>query len=225
MRGETGAESPQPAADALSAEALPPKRGFSLFRPLYEFALRWAAHRHAERYLFGLSFIEAFIFPVAPEVMLAPMVLARPNLWARYPSISLLGSMLGAFIGYALGHFAFDLVRPLLADLGWLPAFEEQVRKLHESSPWKIFGLLVLAGFTPIPLKVFTWASGFVGVPMPAFVGGMLIGRGKRVFFVSGVIRLAGPRAERILHRWIEWIGWALIALVVLLVVYLKYLR
>lgn len=212
---------------SVAAGAPAPRAGrrWSLFRPLYEFALRWAAHRHAERYLFGLSFIEAFIFPIAPEVMLAPMVLAKPSLWARYPAISLFGSLLGAFIGYALGHFAFDLVRPLLADLGWLPAFEEQVRSLHESSPWKIFGLLVLAGFTPIPLKVFTWASGFVGVPIPAFVGGMLIGRGKRVFFVSGVIRLAGPRAERALHRWIEWIGWALIALIVLLIVYLKYLR
>ena len=166
-----------------------------LFRPLYEFALRWAAHKRATWYLAGLSFIEAFIFPVAPEIMLAPMTLAKPHNWARYASISLLGSLLGAFIGYALGHFAFHLVQPLLADLGWMPKFEQLVADLHQASGWKIFWLLVAAGFLPIPLKVFTWASGFVGVPVVAFIAGMLVGRGKRVFAVSGVIRLGGKRA------------------------------
>jgi membrane protein YqaA with SNARE-associated domain len=196
-----------------------------LFKPLYEFALRWARHRHAEYYLFGLSLVEAFIFPVAPEIMLAPMTLAHPPRWARYATISLLGSMLGSFIGYALGHFAFHLLRPLLVDIGWMPEFEKLVAELHETSTWKIFLLLVAAGFLPIPLKIFTWASGFVGVPMFAFVPGMLVGRGKRVFFVCGVIRLAGARMEKVLHRWIEWIGWAVVALIVLLVVWLKYWR
>src|SRR5512135_1807438 len=102
-----------------------------LFGPLYKFALRWAAHPHAERYLAGLSFIEAFIFPVAPEIMLAPMTLAYPQRWARYASISLLGSLLGSFVGYALGHFAFHLVRPLLVDLGWMPKFDSLVEQLR----------------------------------------------------------------------------------------------
>lgn len=196
-----------------------------IFRPLYEFALRWAAHKRAEWYLAGLSFVEAFIFPVAPEIMLAPMTLAKPHNWARYATISLAGSILGAFIGYALGHFAFDLVQPLLADLGWMPKFEQLVADLHQASGWKIFWLLVAAGFLPIPLKVFTWASGFVGVPIPAFIAGMLVGRGKRVFAVSGVIRLGGKRAEQVLHRWIEWIGWGVLVLIILLVVYLRFLR
>ena len=74
-----------------------------LFKPLYERALRWAKHPHAERYLGGLSFVEAIIFPVAPEIMLAPMVLAQPQRWARYASVSLLGSMLGAWMMTAAG--------------------------------------------------------------------------------------------------------------------------
>jgi len=196
-----------------------------LFRPLYEFALRWAAHPRAEAYLLGLSFIEAFIFPVAPEIMLAPMTLAKPHNWARYASVSLIGSLLGSFVGYALGHFAFQYVRPLLDDLGWLPSFDDLVTKLRAQSGWRIFWMLVAAGFLPIPLKIFTWASGFVGVPIPAFVAGMLVGRGKRVFAVSGAIRLGGKRAEAALHRWIEWIGWGLIVLIVLVVVYFKYLH
>jgi membrane protein YqaA with SNARE-associated domain len=196
-----------------------------LFKPLYEFALRWARHEHAERYLFGLSFVEAFIFPVAPELMLAPMTLAHPPRWARYATISLAGSILGSFVGYALGHFAFHLVEPLLVELGWMPDFNKLVGQLHEAGPWRIFLLLVAAGFLPIPLKIFTWASGFVGVPIPAFVAGMLIGRGKRVYFVCGVIRLAGARMERVLHRWIEWIGWAVIALLILVFAYFKFWR
>ena len=197
----------------------------NLFRPLYEFALRWAKHPHAEYYLAGLSFVEAFIFPVAPEIMLAPMTLARPKLWARYALVSLCFSLLGSFIGYALGHFAFQLVKPLIEDLGWMPKLNQIIDELHGQGPWKIFGLLVLAGFVPIPLKIFTWASGVVGVPLPAFVAGMLIGRGKRVFAVCGAIRLGGERAERVLHRWIEWIGWGLLALIVAIIVYVKYLR
>src|ERR1700746_3749532 len=93
-------------------------RPMKLFRPLYEFALRWAKHPHAEYYLAGLSFIEAFIFPVAPEVMLAPMTLAQPKHWARYALISLTFSLLGSFVGYALGHFAFQLVNALIESLG-----------------------------------------------------------------------------------------------------------
>jgi membrane protein YqaA with SNARE-associated domain len=196
-----------------------------LFKSLYEFALRWAVHPQAEYFLAGLSFVEAFIFPVAPEIMLAPMTLARPKRWARYATISLFSSLLGSFVGYALGHFAFHLVRPLIEDLGWMPKLNEIVAQLHDQSPWKTFGMLVVAGFIPIPLKIFTWASGVVGVPIPAFVAGMLVGRGKRVFAVCGAIRIGGERAERALHRWIEWIGWGLVIVIIALIVYFKYLR
>ena len=199
-----------------------------LFRPLYEFALRWAAHPRAEWYLAGLSFVEAFIFPIAPEVMLAPMTLAKPARWARYAAISLFFSLLGSFVGYALGHFAFHALRPLLADIGWLPTLDDLVNQLRGElgeNPWKAFWMLVIAGFVPIPLKIFTWASGIVSLPLPAFVAGMLIGRGKRVFLVCGVIRLGGQRMEQTVHRWVEWIGWGVLALIVFLVIYFRYLR
>ena len=199
-----------------------------LFRPLYERALVWAAHPLAERYLAVLSFVEAIIFPVAPEIMLAPMVLAKPQRWARYAGVSLACSMLGALVGYALGHFAFDAVRPLLAWLGWLPKIDALVTELRGevvAHPWNAFWMLVAAGFIPVPLKIFTWASGIVGMPLLPFVAGMIIGRGKRVFLLAGLIRIGGKRAEEALHRWIEWIGWALIVLIVALVVYFKFVR
>jgi len=199
-----------------------------LFRPLYEFALRWAQHPRAEWYLAGLSFVEAFIFPVAPEIMLAPMVLAKPERWARYAAISLACSLAGALVGYALGHYAFDAMRPVFEWLGWLSSIDRLVAEFREdliAHPWKAFWMLVAAGFVPVPLKVFTWASGIVGMPLLPFLGGMVIGRGKRVFIVAGLIRLGGPKAEAALHRWIEPIGWAILVLIVGLVIYLKFIR
>ncbi len=192
-----------------------------LFRPLYEKTLAWAAHPRADVGLAVLSFFEAFIFPIAPEIMLAPMTLARPRRWWQFASLSLVASLLGSLVGYALGHFAFDAVRPLLARLGWLAHLDALVATLGADArahPWQAFWLLVAAGFVPIPMKVASWAAGIVGMPLVPFVGGIAIGRGKRVFLVAGVIRLGGERAERALHKHIETAGWVLVALVVVLI-------
>ncbi|MDE1960166.1 MAG: DedA family protein [Xanthomonadaceae bacterium] len=199
-----------------------------LFKPLYEIALRWAAHSRAQAYLAGLSFVEAFIFPVAPELMLAPMTLAKPARWARFASISLAFSLLGSLIGYALGHYAFDALRPLLADSGLLVQLDQLVAEFRADAiahPWKAFWLLVAAGFVPIPMKVASWAGGIVGMPILPFLGGIAVGRGKRVYLLCGLIRLGGERAEKAIHRWIEPIGWAIIALIGFIVVYFRYLR
>ncbi len=199
-----------------------------LFKPLYERTLRWASHRYAEAYLALLSFVEAIIFPIAPEIMLAPMVLAKPQRWLRYATVSLVCSLAGALVGYALGHYAFDAIRPLLGDLGWLPSIDARVAQLKSdisAHPSTAIWTLEAAGFIPVPLKIFTWASGIVGMPLLPFVAGMLVGRGKRVFLLAGLIRLGGARAEEALHRWIEWIGWAVIALIVLAFIYFKFGR
>ena len=196
-----------------------------LFKPIYEMALKWALHPLAERYLAGVSFVEAFIVPTMPEIMLAPMTLAKPERWARYATVSLIFSTVGSIIGYLMGHYGFELARPLLDDLGWLPGIESYIAKLRGLGPWEVFWLLVGGGFLPIPMKFIAWASGVVGVPLPAFLAAMAVGRGKRVYLLCGVIRLGGKKAEAAIHRWIEWIGWGVIALIVLLVVYFRYLR
>lgn len=187
-----------------------------LFGPMYERALAWARHPKAPALLGGLSFAEAVVFPVPPEVMLAPMCLSQPKRGFWFATISLAGSLLGAVLGYLLGHYAYELVKPLLESLGWLDRIDAQVAYLREvtaQSPWKAFWLLVLAGFTPIPLKIFTWASGIVGVPMLPFLASMFVGRGKRVYLIALAIRLGGERAEKALHRYIEPLGWAAVAL------------
>jgi len=192
-----------------------------IFGPLYDQAIRWSRHRRAPALLTGLSFLEGFIFPVPPEIMLAPMSLAQPKRALWFATLSLVGSVAGAFVGYLLGHYAFAALHPVIEWLGWSDKIDEQVAQLRQvvaHSPWQAFWLLVLVGFTPIPLKIFTWASGVVGVPMLPFLLSMVVGRGKRVYLVAGAIRLGGARAEAALHRWIEPLGWVASLLLVGLV-------
>ena len=196
-----------------------------IFRPVYEYALRWSAHPRAPWYLAALSFIEAFIFPGAPEIMLVPMTLAKPKSWASYASISLACSLLGSVVGYMMGHYGFELARPLLDHMGWSPAIDAYVTQLRSLDPWAVFWVLVVGGFTPVPLKIFSWASGIVGVPMLAFLAAMLVGRGKRVYLLCGLIRLGGERVEKALHRWIEWVAWGVLVVLVLVGLYFKFLH
>lgn len=195
-----------------------------IFGPLYERTLGWARHRHAPAYLAGLSFVEAIIFPVMPEVMLAPMSVARPRHAFWFATLSLAGSMAGALVGYALGHYAFEALKPLFASLGMLHGIESGIAIVQAKmadSPWAVFTFLVLGGFMPIPMKVFTWASGIVGVPLLQYFLSMMIGRGKRVYLLALAIRMGGPRAEVALRRYIEPIGWIATASLVALVAWL----
>jgi len=192
-----------------------------VFGPMYERALAWAAHPRASLYLGVLSFFEAIIFPIMPEVMLVPMCVAKPRRAFWFATISLAASMLGALVGYFLGHYAFEAMKPMFAALGMLHGIESGIQVVQEKmaeSPWAVFTFLVLGGFMPIPMKVFTWASGIVGVPMLPYMASMLIGRAKRVFLLALLIRLGGERAERTLHRYIEPVGWVAVALLVALV-------
>lgn len=189
-----------------------------LFGPLYERALAWARHPRAPALLTALSFAEAVIFPIVPEVMLAPMSLSQPKRSFWFATLSLLGSLAGAVVGYLLGHYAYELIRPLFESLGWIDNIDKWVvylRDIAAESPWKAFWALVIAGFLPIPLKFFTWAAGIVGVPMLPFLASMAVGRGKRVYLIAAAVRIGGARAEAALHRYIEPIGWAATVVVV----------
>jgi membrane protein YqaA with SNARE-associated domain len=189
-----------------------------LFGSLYARALTWARHPRAVYYLCGLSFVEAFIFPIMPEVMLAPMMLGKRHKAFFYANISLLFSLLGSLVGYALGHWAFHALSPLLESLHLLAPIETGVENLREQMNQHWLGLMVvlaLAALQPVvPMKFVTWAAGIVGVPVIPFLVCMAVGRGKRVWLLALLIRLFGERAERLLHKHIERIGWA--ALVIL---------
>jgi len=191
-----------------------------VFQPLYDRAITWARHRHAPWLLYGLSFIEAIFFPVMPELMLAPMCLAQPKRGWWFATISLAGSLMGMFVGYAIGYYAIEMAMPYIAQMGYASEFESIKQQAAANGFW----LLLIAGFTPIPFKIFTLASGAVGMPLLPFFFGALIGRGKRVFLVAGAIRLGGERAEATLRKHIEPVGWGALLLLVGLIVWM-YLR
>lgn len=188
-----------------------------IFQPFYERAILWARHPRAPALLTFLSFIEAIFFPVPPELMLAPMCVAAPRRGFYYASISLLGSMFGMFVGYAIGYYAIDLAMPLIERMGYGGEFESIKQQAADNGFW----LLLIAGFTPVPFKIFTLASGAVGMPLLPFFAGGAIGRGKRVFLVAGAIRLGGEKAEARLRKYIEPIGWGALVLLVVAIAWM----
>ncbi len=188
-----------------------------IFQPMYVKAIQWAQHKNAVGILAALSFFEAFIFPVMPELMLVPMCLAKPKSGFWYATVSLTSSLIGMFVGYAIGHYAIDLAMPFIEKMGYAGQFEDIKKQAIDNG----FLLLIIAGFTPIPFKIFTLAAGAVGMPILPFFFGALIGRGKRVYLVAGAIRLGGEKAEAALRKYIEPIGWIALLLLMGFVVWI----
>ena len=185
-----------------------------IFSKLYQLALRWAAHPHAPSYLAGLSFAESSFFPVPPDVMLAPMTLAKPERAWYFATLTTFASVLGGAAGYALGWFAFEAITPWLQQWGYWQDYLGVKDWFDHWGVWVVF----LAGFTFIPYKIFTITAGALGMAFVPFLLASFIGRGARFFLVAGVIVIGGPRMEQALHRYIDIIGWVVVILLVLFV-------
>ena len=183
-----------------------------LFTKLYDIALVWAKHRHAERYLAGMSFAESVIFPIPPDVMLAPMSLAQPSKAWRYATFATVASVFGGILGYLLGFWLFEpVVDPLIMQMGWQEKFNTALSWFKEYGVWVIF----LAGFSPIPYKVFTIGAGLLHMAFLPFLLASAVGRGARFFLVSGLMKWGGVNMEQKLRQYIEALGWGLVILVV----------
>lgn len=178
-----------------------------MFARLYDRVMHLAGHRHAPRYLAGLSFAESSFFPIPPDVMLAPMALATPSKAWRYATITTIASVLGGMAGYLLGLFFFELIEPLLHSAGYWEKFQLASSWFDEWGFWAIF----LAGFSPIPYKVFTISAGVVSMAFLPFAIASLIGRGARFFMVAALMAWGGERMEGLLRRYIDRIGWILV--------------
>lgn len=181
-----------------------------MFGKLYDRVLEWSKHRHAPYYLGVMSAAESSVFPIPPDVMLAPMVLARPEKGWFLAAICTISSVLGGLLGYLIGMLAFDFIEPWLLKSSYAHAFEMAVSAFETHGFWYI----LLAGFTPIPYKVFTISAGVVGMPPIPFIGGSIAGRGGRFFLVAGLIKLGGEPFEKKLRQWIDLIGWSVLAAV-----------
>ncbi len=179
-----------------------------MFLRLYDRVIALAAHRGAPAYLAALSFTESSFFPIPPDVMLIPMCLAKPARGWRYATLCTLFSVLGGMAGYLIGKLAFGWLEPWLMASSYAGAFTHVVAAFEKWGFWYI----LLAGFTPIPYKVFTIGAGVVGMPFLAFVAGSAVGRGGRFFLVAGLIRLGGENLAMRMRRYIDVIGWGTLA-------------
>jgi len=184
-----------------------------LFAPLYDRVLSWAGHRHAERYLAVLSFAESSFFPIPPDVMLAPMCLAqRARAW-RFASVTTVTSLAGGIAGYAIGYYLLEAIEPWLHEMGYWPAYLNGRQWFDEWGVWAVF----VAGFSPIPYKIFTISAGAAVLDFPGFVIASLIGRGARFFLVAGLIVAGGQRMADALPKYVERIGWLLVLLAIVI--------
>ncbi|NIL93040.1 MAG: DedA family protein [Woeseiaceae bacterium] len=188
-----------------------------IFGPLYDRVIEWSRHRFAERYLAVLSFAESSFFPVPVDVMLAPMCLADLGRAWRYAFIATAFSVIGGLAGYAIGWGAFESIQPWLAESRYWGAYETSRDWLGRYGIWVIF----VAGFSPIPYKVFTIAAGVAALNLPVFFIGSLIGRGARFFLVAGLLVWGGEKLETTLRTYVERIGWITVAIVALVIIWL----
>jgi len=182
-----------------------------LFGKLYERTMQLAAHKHAERYLAGISMIESIFFPVPTALMVAPMAVARPERAAPIAVIATLASVFGGIFGYLMGYYAIQLVEPLIQSAGYWDKYQIALQWFGEWGFWAV----IVAGFSPIPFKLFTISAGALTMPLLPFLFAALIGRAGQFFLVSMSMAWAGPKFEPLVLKYIEWLGWGSVALLV----------
>jgi membrane protein YqaA with SNARE-associated domain len=186
-----------------------------IFSGLYERVMRWAAHRHAQWYLVGLSFAESSFFPIPPDVMLAPMSLADTRKAWCYAALTTIASVLGGMLGYLIGLFAFEMIEPWIVSAGYADKYQLAVDWFEQWGVWTI----LIAGFSPIPYKVFTIAAGVISMAFLPFVLASAVGRGARFFLVASLMVWGGQRMEQTLRRYIDLLGWLMVVAIVIAIV------
>jgi len=189
-----------------------------VFESAYNAVIRFSRRRDAPYYLAMLSFLESFILPFPPpDVMLAPMSVAQPRNALRFAALTLAFSVLGGMVGYAIGAMLFEFAEPFIIEWGYQARFATVMTWFGE---WGFWAVLV-AGFSPVPYKIFTIAAGVLNLAVVPFLLASIVGRGLRFFLVAWSLARFGPAIESRLMRYIEIIGWAVVAaLLVAITVY-----
>lgn len=184
-----------------------------MLRRLYDWTLELSAHRRAGWALGGVSFIESAFFPIPPDLMLIPMVLAdRAKAW-RLAFICTLASALGALFGYAIGLIFWETIgQPIIHFYDASAAFN---RFVSFYDAWGIW-IVLAAAISFLPFKVATIASGVAGLAIIPFFLVSLVGRGIRFFAVAGLIYYFGPQMRRLIDRYFNILSFAFVALLLL---------
>jgi membrane protein YqaA with SNARE-associated domain len=172
-----------------------------MLRKLYNWTMSFAAHRNARKALAAISFAESSFFPIPPDVLLIPMVLAERRKAFEIAAICTVASVLGGILGYAIGAFLYDTVGQWVVNL-----YQFQDKMEHFKAQYEEWGILIilLAGFTPIPYKVFTITSGLLAYDFGLFVLLSAIGRGGRFFLLAALLYYFGDPIRNLIERRLE---------------------
>jgi membrane protein YqaA with SNARE-associated domain len=173
---------------------------FAVLRATYDWTMGLAGHRHAMAALAVVAFVESSVFPVPPDILIIPMVLAaREKAW-RIAAIATVASVLGGLAGYGIGAGLYEAIgRPILEMYGQADRFAEFSRKFNELGWWLVAG----AGLTPFPYKVITIASGVTGLDLVSFTLASVAGRAGRFFLVAGLLWHFGPPIRRFIEAYL----------------------
>lgn len=184
-----------------------------LFSTLYDKVLSWTKHPRASVILGLLSFAESVIFPIPPDVMLAPMAMTQPKKAWRLAFLTTVTSVAGGILGYFLGYWAYEsLVLPAVEVFG----YESKLLTVQGwFSDWGVW-IVFLAGFSPIPYKLFTVTAGVMQIAFFPFVIASAISRGMRFYLVAWLLRTGGPEMGVKLREYVDRIGWTLVILVII---------
>lgn len=183
-----------------------------LFSYLYNKTITWSANPRASYFLAGVSLAESSVFPIPPDVMLISMGLATPMRAWRYAAIATLFSVLGGAIGYVIGGYGMALLEPFLFTTNY---YHNYLQIRHWFDLYGVW-IVLLAGFTPLPYKLFTITAGAMHMAFFPFLLASAIGRGLRFFLVSGLLYFIGEKIETRLRQYIEIIGWLTVLIFVI---------
>ena len=191
-----------------------------MLRKLYDWVFVQARSPHATKALAAVSFAESSFFPIPPDVMLAPMVLARPDRAWFYAAVCTAASVLGALVGYAIGFFLEPVGMWLLSVLGKAETFEASKALFQQHGAW----VILIKGLTPIPFKLITIAAGIFRFNLPLFVALCVVTRGARFFLVAFVLRRWGPAVLAIVEKRLATFTVLALVLIVAVLVVVKLL-
>ena len=194
-----------------------------MFKELYLKTIKLAGHKSSKFFLAIVSFIESFIFPIPPDVLIIPMTIAKRNEWFKIALTATVASVLGACLGYLIGYIFFNEIGVKIFELYGVDNtlfLKEKVSSSGGSIAWMT--LLAIAGFTPVPFKLLTITSGFVNFNIFYFVIVSLLTRGSRFFILAFLIGNFGPAMKKIIEKKLITVS-ALFTIVVIIFAYLVY--
>lgn len=170
-----------------------------MLRRLYDWAMGWSESRYATPALFAIAFAESSFFPIPPDVLLMALAISEPRRALFYAGVCTVGSVTGGILGYAIGYSFYEVAgRPIVEFYGVTEKFDFVGQKYEDNA----FAAIAIAGFTPIPYKVFTIAAGVFHIGIPTLIGASIVGRAGRFVLVGGLIRLFGPSIRTFIDKY-----------------------